>query len=649
MKVLIKSKFIISLCTLSMLFHISVSAQDKQPYKLTSPNGNIKVIIEDHYKKGNDSVASAHFSIYYKSQGKYTPVISDNELGISTDKEQFKNINLKGAGVIKAISANYKMITGKRRLCSNAANESTLSFVNANGKQLNIVFRVYNDGIAFRYQMPKWSEQPINVRDEYTAYHIPEKTDRWMQTYDPGYEGFYPYSTTGKGDKSQQWAYPALFKVVNQPVWYLISEANNSEFNCAARLTNNNDFNTYKVTYPEPRKNFQQQGDLSSLPWSSQWHTLIVGSLATIVQSTLITDVSEPNKLSNTDWIEPGAVSWIYWANNHGSKDYKKVIEYVDLAKNMGWPYVLIDWEWDVMSNGGNVEDAVKYAKSKGIKPMLWYNSGTTDWSDATPFDRLRTEEKRIKEFQWLNKIGVYGIKVDFFAGDQQDMMKLYLDILKDAAQYHLMVDFHGATIPRGWARTYPNLMTVEAVYGAEWYNNNSVMTNKAAVHNTTLPFTRNVVGSMDYTPVTFSNSQHPHITSYGHELALSVVFESGLQNFADRPEAFYNLPDAPRNFLKTVPVAWDETRLLSGYPGDHVVIARRQGSKWYIGGLNGQNNAKTLQFKLDFVKQKHAKMSVIKDGDNDKSFKTAAVQVFKDQDIKVDCLPRGGFVAVIE
>jgi hypothetical protein len=190
--------------------------------------------------------------------------------------------------------------------------------------------------------------------------------------------------------------------------------------------------------------------------------------------------------------------------------------------------------------------------------------------------------------------------------------------------------------------------MTIEAVRGAEWYNNNGDLTNKAAVHNTTLPFTRNVIGSMDYTPVTFSNSQHPHVTSYGHELALSVVFESALQNFADRPEAFYNLPDAPKNFLKTVPTAWDETRLLSGYPGKHVVIARRRGNKWYIGGLNGLDNAQTLQFDLSFLKGKPGKLSIIKDGENDKSFANQTVSFSTGQPVEVDCLPRGGFVAVI-
>jgi hypothetical protein len=401
------------------------------------------------------------------------------------------------------------------------------------------------------------------------------------------------------------------------------------------------------VTYPEKRDNFKQTGVISSLPWNSQWHTLAIGKLSDIVESTLITDVSEPDQLKETGWIKPGPVSWIYWANNHGSKDFKKVIEYIDLAVEMKWPYVLIDWEWDVMTNGGNVVDAINYAKSKGIKTLLWYNSGTS-WLDPTPNDRLLTAEKRAAEFSWLNKIGVCAIKVDFFAGDQQDMMKLYLDILKDAAKYHLMVDFHGATIPRGWARTYPNLMTTEAVYGAEWYNNAPILTNKAAGHNSTLPFTRNVVGSMDYTPVTFSNSQHPHITSYGHELALSVVFESGLQHFADRPEAYNALPAEPKELLKQIPVSWDDTKLVDGYPGEKVIIARKKGNEWYIGGLNGKDETQTLKLNFDFLGKGKFSLKLIKDGKDDKSFEAETIIVKKGDKLKVECLPRGGFAGVL-
>lgn len=300
------------------------------------------------------------------------------------------------------------------------------------------------------------------------------------------------------------------------------------------------------------------------------------------------------------------------------------------------------------MSNGGNLVDAVNYAKTKGIKTLMWYNSGTA-WLEPTPNDRMLTAEKRNKELAWLKEIGVYGIKVDFFNGDQQDMMKYYIDILKDAAKYQIMVNFHGATAPRGWARTYPNLMTTEAVYGAEWYNNKPTLTNKAAAHNATLPFTRNVIGSMDYTPVTFSDSQHPHITSYAHELALSVVFESGFQHFADRPEAYKSLPAEPKEFLKNVPVSWDNTKLVDGYPGEKVIMARKKGNQWYLGGLNGKDQSQTLKVNFDFLDKGNFKLKIIKDGVNDKSFAVEVKNVKKGAILNIECLPRGGFVAVLE
>ena len=532
-------KHIYLLISLFISTSFAIKAQE-----VLSPNKNIKVELDSKKTSDKISINQLYFRILYKKNSEYVEALPSSPLGIIRTDQRFTD-NLKFVGESQAIEIHdkYEMICGKRKSCQNFATEKVFHYVNSNNQPLTIVFRAYNDGVAFRYEFTNKSDSLFNISDEATTYVLPDSTNRWMQPYDISYENFFPFSKTGISDrKEQEWGLPALYKVNNNPVWVLISEANITKNNCATKLCNLMNPNEYRVMYPSPRNDFKQTGVKTTLPWISQWHTLIIGKLSDIVESTLITDVSESNKLEETGWIKPGAVSWIYWANNHGSKDYKKVVEYIDFAFEMKWPYVLIDWEWDVMSNGGNIIDAVNYAKSKGIKPLMWYNSGTC-WLDPTPNDRLLTSRKRAKEFSWLNKIGVYGIKVDFFAGDQQDMMKYYIDILEEAAKYRLMVNFHGATVPRGWARTYPNLMSTEGVYGAEWYNNQPVLTNKAAGHNTTLPFTRNVIGSMDYTPVTFSNSQHPHITSYGHELALSVVFESGFQHFADSPASYDSLP----------------------------------------------------------------------------------------------------------
>ena len=638
-----KSIYLLILIFISTSF--TVNAQE-----IFSPNKNIKVILVSKKKPDKSFSELVYFKILYKKDLKYVEVLQDSPLGISRVDQHFTdNLKFIGESKVVAIHDKYEMICGKRKICENFGNEKVFNYTNSTNQPLNIVFRVYNNGVAFRYIFPNHSDSLVNIIKETTTYVLPDSTNRWMQPYEISYEEYYPLNKTGfSTKKGQEWGFPALFKVNNNPYWVLISEANISENNCAARLCNSEKPNEYNVIYPTPREDNQKTGVMTSLPWKSQWHTLVIGNLSDIVESTLVTDVSEPNRLKETDWIKPGAVSWIYWANNHGSKDYKKVVEYIDFAAEMNWPYVLIDWEWDKMSNGGNITDAVNYAKDKGIKPLMWYNSGSA-WLDPTPVDRLLTSRKRTEEFAWLNKIGVFGIKVDFFAGDQQDMMKYYIDILKDAAKYHLMVNFHGATVPRGWARTYPNLMSTEAVLGAEWYNNNGTLTNKAACHNTTLPFTRNVVGSMDYTPVTFSNSQHPHSTTYGHELALSVVFESGFQHFADSPTSYNNLPKKPKEFLKTVPVSWDDTRLLDGYPGDKVVIARRKGNKWYVGGLNGKDESQTLKVKIDFIGRGNYNLTLIKDGKDDTAFSTDLIHVKKGDFINIECLPRGGFVAVLE
>jgi alpha-glucosidase len=374
-----------------------------------------------------------------------------------------------------------------------------------------------------------------------------------------------------------------------------------------------------------------------------------MGSLQDIVASNLVDDASTPSVVKNTDWIKPGVASWNYWSSNHGTKSFKIVKAFADLAVEMNWPYTLLDWEWDSMTDGGNVEDAAKYILSKGIKPLIWYNSGGNHtWVSSTPKDRMLTHENRVAEFTKLKKMGFVGVKIDFFESEKQDMIKYYLDILKDAATYQIMVYFHGCLVPRGWSRTYPHLMTYEAVRGAEWYNNGPEFTMTAPEHNTILPFTRNVVGPMDYTPVTFTNSQFPHSTSYGHELALSIVFESGLQHMADRPQGYQALPDTVKNFLKTVPNAWDGTKMVEGYPGKYVVMARRKGATWYVGSINGENRELTQKVQLPFLQNGTTyRCTLIADGEHDKVFQTRSFEINNTGSLNVKVLRRGGYVAV--
>jgi hypothetical protein len=465
-----------------------------------------------------------------------------------------------------------------------------------------------------------------------------------LQKFDLSNEGL--YSKSSEAQTQGDWCYPSLFHTADTACWYLIHEADVDRAYCATKLSNTDTRSAYKVTLPYPHEGEGEALPVISFPWESPWRVIIMGQLSDIVESTLVEDVSTPSVISNTDWIKPGLVSWNYWSDNHGTRDYQTVKKFTDLAASMDWPYTLFDWEWDAMGNGGDVEDAAEYALSKGVKPLIWYNSGMFKWITATPIDRMKTHENRMEEFAWLKKLGFVGVKVDFFLSEKQYMIDYYLDILEDAAKFEMMVNFHGSLVPRGWSRTYPHLMTMEAVRGAEWYNNNAELTTTAPEHNSVMPFTRNVIGPMDYTPVTFTNSQHPHITSYGHELALSVVFESALQHMADRPEGYYNLPDAPKTFLKDVPTAWDDIKYIDGYPGKDVVIARRKGDSWYVGGLNGENIEKDKSLSFDFLDSgRKYKLTLIADGKHDKDFETKYMAVGSESIINVKMLRRGGFI----
>lgn len=621
-----------------ILITFIVSSCHTETLDLTSPNGALKLTMELAEENAYGEIG---FSVDYEGRR----ILSQSKLGLETDAQKLVgNLKLKSVSTVKHVTDDYRMITGKRSHCVNEASERIYSFENEAGQTLEVTFRVYNDGVALKYGINAITDKEY-VTHEYTAYTVPKGTRRWLQEYELGYEKFFPLSTDGKlADRPEVnlWGYPALVEPQDS-VFVLITEANIRRGHCGSLLYNGDQRDSYQVQLADKQP-------ISDGSWESPWRLLIIGDLSDVVESTLVTDVSDPSKVEDTEWITPGMASWIYWAYNHGSKDYQRVKEYIDLAVRMKWPYDLIDWEWDEMENGGNLQDAVKYALQQGIKPLLWYNSSTS-WLGPGPLYRLNRKEDREKEYKQLSDMGVAGIKVDFFAGDSVATMNYYMDLLEDAVKYKLMLNFHGATIPRGWQRTYPHMMSVEGVYGAEWYNNNAMLTNRAAEHNATLPFTRNVIGPMDYTPGTFSDSQHPYITSHGHELALPVIFESALQHMPDKPSVYDNLPEAVKHLLAELPTTWDDTKLLAGYPGTEVVMARKKGDIWYIAGINGTNEPRTLRVSLEDIPVRGKKMSLFKDGTDDRNFAIEENIPLPDgqTDLEIGCLPRGGFVVVMQ
>ena len=603
---------------------LSASCGSKKEQVAVSPDGKITVYAE----------AGKYFVKYLDNDALTIAKIGYDSLSAKTE--------LKFA---QAVTADYTMLMGKRSHCTNQANEYTAAL----DKNTNLIFRVYNNGIAFRYQFHDVAE-PKAIPTELTSYEIKEGTRRWFMQWCESYEGFFTPDTTAKQKAvfsfsgtfvkdgwCCRWSYPALIQPASD-VYVLLSESDVNADNSASCLWN--DSGNIEIFNVRPDKN---ETEITG-SYLTPWRVAVIGNLADIVESTLITDVAADCKLDDVSWIEPGVVSWIYWAYNHGSNDYDIIKKYVDLAVSLKLPYMLIDAEWDEMKNGKTIEDAVKYAVDHNVKPLIWYSS-SIGWIDGAPGPkfRLNKPEDREKEFAWLEKIGVAGVKIDFFSGDNQFNMNYCIDLLQSAAKHHLTVNFHGATLPRGWQRTYPNLLSTEAVYGAEWYNNGPTFTNKAAAHNATLPFTRNVVGSMDYTPCAFSDSQNPHITSNAHELALTVLYESGLQHLADRPESLLAQPKEVQDFFGQLPAAWDDTKFVGGYPADYVVIARECNGKWFVAGINGTDNEREIAVNLDFIKD--GKFTMFADSGNADSPWAISNIDANSLPKSVKMLPRGGFV----
>jgi hypothetical protein len=469
--------------------------------------------------------------------------------------------------------------------------------------------------------------------------------------YRPAYEAFWendiPAGT--KSPTKAGWAFPMSFRTPAGR-WGLITEAALDGTYCGSRLASEAPGGLYRLRFPEPGEG-NGTGEVqpsSTLPWATPWRVIITGtSPASVVESTLVESLNPPSIVADTSWIRPGRVSWSWLFDPTSPQDFTKLKPFVDLAAEMGWQYTLVDANWDIMKNG-TIHDLIAYARSKGVGVLFWYNSGGPH-NVVTERPRGLMDQRRVRrfEFQRLARWGVKGVKIDFFQSDKQDVIALYHEILKDAADFKIMVNFHGCTLPRGWSRTYPHLMSMEAVRGAENYQFEPKFPAKAPRHNTILPFTRNAVGPMDYTPVLFRNNVHPLVTTAAHEIALPVVFESGLLHFGGGPAEYRALDEVPKEFLKNIPVAWDETKFLEGEPGSHVVLGRRSGSTWYIAGIDGTGRAR--EFTIDPARFGPGPWSatVIEDGETRPELRSRTVDP-RGGPLRASVRLNGGFAMVL-
>jgi hypothetical protein len=378
---------------------------------------------------------------------------------------------------------------------------------------------------------------------------------------------------------------------------------------------------------------------------------LCIGGLNTIIESTLGTDLAPAAIAHDPSFIKPGKASWS-WIN---SKDdfivYDEQKRYIDFAANMQWQYCLVDVDWDTKIGYEKIKELADYAATKQVGLLLWYNSAG-DWNTVKyhPKDLLLTHEGRTKEFARLQAMGIKGVKIDFFGGDGQSMMQYYIDILNDAARYKLLVNFHGATLPRGWHKTYPHLMTTEAIYGMEMVTFGQEAADAQPAHCAVIPFTRNAFDPMDFTPMNLyklTHSKSVRRTTSGFELALSVLFLSGIQHYAENPDGMSHVPAFARQFLQTLPNHWDDVKFIDGYPGKFVIVARKSGSKWYVAGINGESEAK--RWTLDLSALRKTKGTLIKDAEGDSMFEQQAIQLAQSKALDIEVKPNGGFVLVLD
>lgn len=598
----------LGLLGVSLCLALSVQAEERS---FVSPDGKIKVVVTDEQ-------GTPDYTVCYNNE----VFILQSPLGLKTNIGDFtEGMTLKTANSeVKPINETYELATIKQSKVNYVANEVVCTFEKDGKVIYDIIFRVSNRDVAFKYRMyPQRETRSCIVQEEATAFQLPEGTTTFLcpqvkpmggfaRTY-PSYET--PYSVdepTGKNGWGEGYTFPCLFKN-NEKGWILISETGVSSAYCASRLMGH-EKGLYTIGYPQEGENNGNGTNTAGipLPGETPWRTLTMGeTLAPIMETTVPFDLVKP-LYDPSQKYEYGRGSWSWIIGMDGSTVYDVQKKYIDFSAAMGYQSVLVDALWDTQIGRDKIKELAEYGAKKGVALYLWYNSNGY-WNDAPQGPRgiMSNTIARRKEMKWMQSIGIRGIKVDFFGGDKQVTMQLYEDILADANDYGLLCIFHGCTLPRGWERMYPNYASSEAVLASENLHFSQGSCDNEAYNATIHPFVRNTVGSMDFGGSAlnkyYNGKNEPRgskrRTSDVFALATAVMFQSPVQHFALAPN---NLTDAPAwaiDFMKEVPTLWDEVRYIDGYPGKYIIMARRTGDKWYVVGVNAQKEPLKLKTKL--------------------------------------------------
>ena len=592
---------------MAMLLGSSVaSAENKQ---ITSPDGKLVVTVADMDGRPSYSVSYDNVLFLKPSPLGMIANIGDFSSGMSLEKNVSTN----------KIDETYELASIKQSKVRYVANEAVFSFTQQGKTIYDVIFRISNNDVAFKYKMyPQGETLSCVVKQEATGFAFPDGTTTFLcpqskpmggfARTSPSYETSYTADdVAGKNGWGEGYTFPCLFRNGDNG-WVLVSETGVNGGYCASRLLGHKG-GVYTIGFPQEGE-ANGNGTVSpgiALPGETPWRTVTVGkTLAPIVETTVPFDVVKPLYPAKGEYTY-GRGSWSWIIGMDGSTNYKEQLRYIDFSAAMGYQSVLVDALWDKQIGRDKIEELAKYGKDKGVALYLWYNSNGY-WNDApqTPRGIMDNAIARRKEMKWMQSIGIRGIKVDFFGGDKQMTMQLYEDILSDANEYGLLVIFHGCTLPRGWERMYPNFASSEAVLASENLHFSQGSCDHEAFNATLHPFIRNTVGSMDFGGSALNKYYNAdnaprgsrRVTSDVYALATAVLFQSPVQHFALAPN---NLTDAPSwaiDFMKEVPTTWDEVRFIDGYPGKYVILARRHGDKWYIAGVNAQKE--TLKLKVN-------------------------------------------------
>ena len=592
---------------MAMLLGSSVaSAENKQ---ITSPDGKLVVTVADMDGRPSYSVSYDNVLFLKPSPLGMIANIGDFSSGMSLEKNVSTN----------KIDETYELASIKKSKVHYVANEAVFSFTQQGKTIYDVIFRISNNDVAFKYKMyPQGETLSCVVKQEVTGFVFPDGTTTFLcpqskpmggfARTSPSYETSYTADdVAGKNGWGEGYTFPCLFRNGDNG-WVLVSETGVNGGYCASRLLGHKG-GVYTIGFPQEGE-ANGNGTVSpgiALPGETPWRTITVGkTLAPIVETTVPFDVVKPLYQAKGEYTY-GRGSWSWIIGMDGSTNYKEQLRYIDFSAAMGYQSVLVDALWDKQIGRDKIEELAKYGKDKGVALYLWYNSNGY-WNDApqTPRGIMDNAIARRKEMKWMQSIGIRGIKVDFFGGDKQMTMQLYEDILSDANEYGLLVIFHGCTLPRGWERMYPNFASSEAVLASENLHFSQGSCDHEAFNATLHPFIRNTVGSMDFGGSALNKYYNAdnaprgsrRVTSDVYALATAVLFQSPVQHFALAPN---NLTDAPSwaiDFMKEVPTTWDEVRFIDGYPGKYVILARRHGDKWYIAGVNAQKE--TLKLKVN-------------------------------------------------